>query len=93
MQGPLRSHRGHRVARERNHAVVTCERFFSDHRVSVMEGGFPAWKALGLPLESSPVPDDVVTAPAQAARSATSSSKSVYTAKLDKSKVISLHLP
>ena len=52
-----------------------------------MEGGLPAWKALGLPMEVDPVPDEKVTAPAQAARAAAPAATSTYKATLDKSKV------
>lgn len=44
-------------------------------RVSVLDGGFPAWAADGLPVDSSPVPDDQLSA---AGRAATSSPASTH---------------
>jgi hypothetical protein len=46
----------------------------------------PAWRTLGLPLESSEVSDERITAPAQATRSPQPPA-AAYVAKLDRSKV------
>ncbi|CAL8463926.1 g3461 [Coccomyxa elongata] len=42
-------------------------RAFGHERVAVLDGGFPAWQAEGLPIDSKPVEDDTVDAAAQAA--------------------------
>ncbi|KAG1667550.1 hypothetical protein FOA52_014630 [Chlamydomonas sp. UWO 241] len=59
---------------------------FGHSKVSVMEGGMPAWRALDLPLDASPVSDDDVAGPARAARGAPPP-PAKYPAKLDASKV------
>ena len=51
-----------------------------------MEGGLPAWLSLGLPMESSEVTEESISAPTLAARS-TSPLQAKYSAKLDRSKV------
>ncbi|GAX75124.1 hypothetical protein CEUSTIGMA_g2568.t1 [Chlamydomonas eustigma] len=44
-------------------------RIFGHENVSVMEGGLPAWRSLGLPLETEEIVDDVIMGPTKAARS------------------------
>jgi hypothetical protein len=56
------------------------------HSVSVMEGGLPAWKNLGLPLETEEVLEDVIMGPTRAAR-AVPPPASQYKASFDASKV------
>ncbi len=51
-----------------------------------MEGGFPSWKALKLPVETSAVPEETVSAPSEAARKASDDGPAAYTAHLDTSK-------
>lgn len=41
---------------------------FGHSKVAVLDGGFPAWQSANLPLDAAPIPDDVITAPAAAAR-------------------------
>ncbi len=53
---------------------------FTCARVAVLDGGLPAWKAQGLPVDESPVTDDVLEAPAAAAANPPASTK--YRAKL-----------
>lgn len=55
-------------------------------RVSVLEGGYPAWKALSLPVDAAAAADEDIAAPAAAARSPPSA-PAKYTAKFDASKV------
>jgi thiosulfate/3-mercaptopyruvate sulfurtransferase len=61
-------------------------RVFGHENVSVMEGGLPAWKNLGLPLETEEVLEDVIMGPTRAAR-AVPPPASQYKASFDASKV------
>lgn len=49
-------------------------------RVAVLDGGYPAWQAEGLPIDNEPVEDEPVDAAAQAAASPPASTS--YPAKL-----------
>ncbi len=49
-------------------------------RLAVLDGGYPAWKAGGHPLDSDPVDDGAVDGAAQAAANPPASTK--YPAKL-----------
>lgn len=56
---------------------------FGHDRVSVMEGGFPAWKAASLPVDTAPPSDTAMHAAAQAASSpAAAAQPPAYRAKL-----------
>lgn len=63
-------------------------RAFGHERVTVLDGGYPAWQAEGLPIESDPVDDDTVDAAAQAAASSPASTS--YPAKLQEGLVRSM---
>jgi rhodanese-related sulfurtransferase len=54
-------------------------------KVHILEGGFPAWKEQGLPIEQGDVADDVIMGPTNSAQQPGASSK--YKAKLQASKV------
>lgn len=54
-------------------------------KVRILEGGFPAWKEQGLPIEQGDVADDVIMGPTNAAQQPGASSK--YKAALQASKV------
>lgn len=60
--------------------LVHCVNILVMCRVAVLDGGYPAWKAQGLPIDSSPVSNADVEGPAQAARNPPASTS--YTAKL-----------
>jgi hypothetical protein len=55
------------------------------HRVAVLEGGLPAWKAAGGPVDDSAVPDDSVHRASKAAKGPVQGTK--YKAVLKKDKV------
>ncbi|EIE18910.1 rhodanese domain-containing protein [Coccomyxa subellipsoidea C-169] len=63
-------------------------RAFGHDRVAVLDGGYPAWKAGGHPLDSDPVDDGAVDGAAQAAANPPASTK--YPAKLQEGLVRSL---
>eukprot|EP00884_Botryococcus_braunii_P018921 jgi/Botrbrau1/5712/Bobra.0071s0043.1 len=63
-------------------------RTFGHKDVAVLEGGLPAWKAEGRPLETTPVPDQAIEAPAIAAANPPPSA--TYKAKLQDGAVRSL---
>jgi 3-mercaptopyruvate sulfurtransferase SseA len=59
-------------------------------RVAVLDGGLPAWKAEGYPLDTADVSEDEVDAAAAAARQPGASGR--YPAKLQVEYVVSLQL-
>ncbi|GLC41314.1 hypothetical protein PLESTB_001076300 [Pleodorina starrii] len=62
---------------------------FGHDKVAVLQGGLPAWRAKGLPLETdNPPPDEVMFVAARACASPPAATR--YRAVLDKSKVRSL---
>ncbi|PNW74402.1 hypothetical protein CHLRE_13g607050v5 [Chlamydomonas reinhardtii] len=63
---------------------------FGHDKVAVLQGGLPAWRAAGLPLDTSPPPSDSHMFAASAACAAPPAAGSAYKARLDKSKVRSI---
>ncbi|GBF94260.1 3-mercaptopyruvate sulfurtransferase [Raphidocelis subcapitata] len=62
---------------------------FGHENAAVLEGGLPAWKAAGLPLETDAVTDEAMRAATEAAR-ATGGGPARYKARLARDKVKSL---
>lgn len=68
-------------------ATATTPTTCTSSRVAVLQGGLPAWRAAGLPLDTSPPPSDSHMFAASAACAAPPAAGSAYKARLDKSKV------
>ncbi|GMH39550.1 hypothetical protein BSKO_07448 [Bryopsis sp. KO-2023] len=62
-------------------------RVFGHERVAVLDGGLPAWKSGGFPIDASSINDSDIAAPAVAATSKSNNGGLVYEASLDKSQV------
>lgn len=65
------------------HILLVLSFMFPLCRIAVLEGGLPAWKAAGGPVDTSAA-DDVDQRPKQAARSGSGSTKYKATLKKDK---------
>ncbi|KAG2497780.1 hypothetical protein HYH03_004052 [Edaphochlamys debaryana] len=63
---------------------------FGHDKVAVLDGGLPAWKAKGLPLDPSPPPSDEVLFAGGRACALAGKAPTKYQAKLDASKVRSI---
>jgi thiosulfate/3-mercaptopyruvate sulfurtransferase len=90
LQSVLRRHGvfswiGHKVPQHADvHMLVSSLNHGCCCRVAVLDGGFPAWAADKLPVDTSQVTDDQMSAPAKAA--AAPSTASHYRATLNVSK-------